>query len=363
MSRTSRAAVVIAPGELQIRDVEVPPTTTETGLLRVEATGICGTDVRDLPRADLPPRIMGHEIVGVVEELGDEAATRWGVSTGDRVLLEEYLPCGTCHWCRSDDFRLCEQTDILTNSRPLRYGATPLAEGSGLWGGYSQYVSLHPQTVLHHVPDSVPAHDVPLALPISNGYEWAYRAGRVGPDDAVVIIGPGQQGLGCLLAAKTAGGGPIIVAGLDKDSDRLALAGKLGADLTVNVEATGLTAAVADATGGRMASVAIDAAAGSQATVAAALDVLGKGGRLVLGARLDTPINVNFGIIRNKTLTVTGVRGHSFEAVEWALAALRRRPEHARLLASGMYPLDRVGEAIAATGNGDAVHVSVDPWK
>lgn len=79
-----------------------------------------------------------------------------------------------------------------------------------LWGGYSRYVYLHPDAVLHKLPDHVSASEASLFLPISNGIEWVCNYGRVTPGQIVVVQGPGQQGLACVLAARVAGAGCII---------------------------------------------------------------------------------------------------------------------------------------------------------
>jgi threonine dehydrogenase-like Zn-dependent dehydrogenase len=354
--------VVVEPGRLDVVEFDLPDVPSDAGLLRVEATGVCGTDVRDYNRRDLPARIMGHEIVGTIHAVGDVAARQWGVVEGDRVLLEEYLPCGHCPMCRSGEYRLCPQTDILINPNALRYGATGLGVDPGLWGGYGQYVYLHPQTILHRVPEDIESRHVPLALPLSNGYEWACLQGQASVGECVVIIGPGQQGLSCLLAAKLAGATPIVVGGLGKDKLRLDLARELGADRCVNIEEENLVDVVAEVTGGAMAHLALDTAASTSQSINTAMATLRKRGRLVVGARRDTPIELEFRYVRERVLSVRGVRGHSYHALEWALAAVKTYNDSVTKLSSGWFPLGEVEAALTTTGDGSSVHVCVDPW-
>jgi threonine dehydrogenase-like Zn-dependent dehydrogenase len=170
---------------------------------------------------------MGHENVGWIYRNGPAASRRWGLREGDRVALEEYLPCSHCNLCRSGEFRLCEETEAR---RPgaLRYGTTPVIQEPGLWGGYSQYQYLHPNSVFHRVADDVPAELASMCLPLGNGVQWTYLDGRAGPGKTVLIQGPGQQGLACVIAAKAAGADHVIVSGLARDRERLAIAKALG---------------------------------------------------------------------------------------------------------------------------------------
>jgi threonine dehydrogenase-like Zn-dependent dehydrogenase len=316
--------------QMETRELPIPEIGPDAGLLRVEAAGVCGADVGFYNR-DLSPRVLGHENVGTIAAIGPAAARRWGVREGDRVLLEEYLPCGHCDFCRSSDFRLCMASDASANANALRYGSTPLSTAPALWGGYSQYLYLHPDTVLHSLPQGVPAVEASLGLPLGNGYEWAHVAGGAGPGSSILIMGPGQQGLGSVLAAKASGAELIIVSGLRRDALRLEVAAKLGADHTVCVEDDDLRERIAEITGGRGVDLVVDTAAGDEKTLPVALDVVRKSGRLVLPAAPMRPLeSIDFFKITRKYLTVRGMRGHSYGAVEWAIATI----------ASGRYPLD-----------------------
>ncbi|MFI6350298.1 zinc-binding dehydrogenase [Streptomyces sp. NPDC050560] len=364
---TAQAAVTTGPRTTELRTLPVPRVGAAEGLLRVDAAGVCGSDVVAYGRQGLPERIMGHENVGRIVALGEVAARRWGVRVGDRVAVEEYLPCGHCRFCRTSEFRLCLSSDPSYDPDALRYGTTALTRGSGLWGGFSQYLALHERTVLHPVPDGVPDHHAAMSLPIANGYEWAFREGGAGPGKTVVIIGPGQQGLGCVLGAHAAGAPVIVVVGLRRDAHRLGVARRLGATHTVVADDTDPVEEVARITGGALADIVIDTAAGTAAVVNQAIAMARKRGTLVSAVTAPAPLDgVDFGRLSRKYLTVRGVRGHSYEAVEHALA----------LMASGRYPieemsslavgLDRVHEAILATageGEKDVIHATVLPWQ
>lgn len=81
--------------------------------------------------------ILVHETVGFVTEIGADAAALWGVQVGNRVALEEYLPCGHCHYCRTGEFPLCDNTDTLVGTG-IRFGSTSIDVAPSRWGGYSQ---------------------------------------------------------------------------------------------------------------------------------------------------------------------------------------------------------------------------------
>ncbi len=364
-AKTTLASVMTGPGRLEVRELPVPEPAPDAGVLRVEACGVCGADVGAFAR-ESAPKILGHEIVGVVETVGPIAAQRWGVAEGDRVVLEEYLPCGHCRFCRSSDFRSCLASDQSANPAALRYGSTPLAVDPGLWGGYSQYLFLHPNTVAHRLPDGVSPVAASLALPLGNGYQWAYLDGGVGPGDTVVVIGPGQQGLGCVIAAKEAGAGQIIVVGLRRDAERLRVAGQLGAHHALNGEDVDVLAAVREITNGELADVVIDTAAGSAATVSLSLDLVRKHGTVLFPAFTSAPLaGVPFYKISRKALVVRGVRGHSYDAVEWAIDLIATGRHRLSLMSSLEAGLADVAAAIRGTGgelDTPVIHATVTPF-
>ncbi len=137
--------------------------------------------------------------------LGAGAAKRWGLKPGDRIALHEYLPCWHCEWCLQGDFRLCMEADFFNvkdRFNTLRYGTCNADIAPHLWGGYAEYMYLAPNAVIHRIPAAMDARHATLAVPLGNGVQWAVLDGGAGIGKTVLVFGPGQQGLGCALAAK-----------------------------------------------------------------------------------------------------------------------------------------------------------------
>lgn len=362
-----KAAVAVAAGVTEIRELALPAPDAASGLLRVVCTGVCGSDwgyYQNLPTAR-GPLILGHETVGHVEQLGALAARHWNVKEGDLVALEEYLPCGHCEYCRSGEFRLCNATDWRLGG--IRYGATALSVAPGLWGGFAQQQHLHLNTVFHHVPQGVSARHAALALPLSNGIEWTYLQGGAGPGQTVLIQGPGQQGLACVVAAREAGAEQIIITGLGSETDRqrLALARELGAHHSIDIEAQDLLETVADLTGGRMADLVIDCAAGGPASVVSAIELARKRGRVILGGqkRQKIPAFDSDRIIAN-FLTVKGMRGHSYESVELALQLISGNRHNVTAMSThsfGLAQTDLALRSLLGEGVANPIHMTIEP--
>src|SRR5262249_34087496 len=284
MADTTRAAVMVDVRKLELRELPIPDIPSDAGLLKIAVNGICSSDwnmYQDMRRG---PRILGHEMVGHIAKIGDAARYRWGVKEGDLVALEEYLPCGHCEYCRSGEIRSCLETD-QTPPNSVGFGSTSINVKPSLWGGYSQYVYMHPRTIVHKVPEGVPPRIAAMCLPIGNGFQWMHFDGGAGPGKIVVIQGPGQQGLGGVIAAKTSGADLIIVSGLARAEKRVEVARLLGASHTVAVDQEDLGVAIARITGGRMADIVLDTSGLGPNNINPSLNLLRKRGTLLMVSR------------------------------------------------------------------------------
>lgn len=365
--RTARAAVTPAALATELRSFGIPSIGADDGLLQVEACGLCGTDWDFYARrrgAHLGTLILGHEIVGRVVAVGERAAERWRVTAGDRVAVEEFLPCGHCEFCFSGRPAMCEATDSRSEKPFLRYGATPIDVPPGLWGGFSEVLYLHPRAYVHRLPAGLSSDLATLFVPVSNGVRWVLKEGRMPRGGTVVVIGPGAHGLGCVVAAIDGGAGRVVAIGRTRGA-RLDAARALGAT-AIESDGADVVAAVREATGGAMADVIVDLAPGAVETVESAVQIARKGATIILAsAKHGRPIaGFQSDIVVRRELTVKGVRGRDYESVEDAL----------RIIASGRYPLEKIRTHEFGLGEVDralrvqgeradpsAIHVTVVP--
>lgn len=270
------AMVQTAPRTLVPRDLPIPDIDNESALLRVEACGICGSDYEQFEGALRTPMpvIPGHEPLGIIDKIGDGAAQRWGVDVGDRVAVETMLSCRFCEACLDGRYHLCRQRRI--------YSYIPLSEEPGLWGAYAQYMFLHRNSIVHKMDPELPAQTAVLFNPLGAGFRWGVEMPRSGPGDTVVVLGPGQRGLACVLACREAGVDRIIVTGIEADSGKMEIAKTFGADETIDVDNEDPVRRVRELTDGVGADVVIDVSSYATAPITQAVDLAALGARIVL---------------------------------------------------------------------------------
>jgi threonine dehydrogenase-like Zn-dependent dehydrogenase len=371
MTEKVRAAVRTAPGTTELRELDLPRIDAESALLKIEVAGICGTDVRlysnpPTTPATRGPVIMGHENVGVIAEAGKKFTARHGLREGDRVFVEHYVACFNCEWCRIGEYRHCEATDWRTNPDARRFGYTSADNHGTLWGGFSEYMFLPWNAVLHRIPDGITPEQAGLVMPLSNGIEWALLTAGVGYNDTVLIQGPGQQGLSQLVAAKQAGAAQIIVSGTTRDRKRFDLALELGADAVIDVLQEDPREKVMDLTRGRGVDYVLDCTSrAGTAPVLLGVSVLKRReGTLLIQGELDAFPDFPVKAVTEKAITIKSARGHSFNACELAVAQLASGRFPLEKLATHRYGIDQVDHAIrvlAGETDEDAIHVSMMP--
>jgi threonine dehydrogenase-like Zn-dependent dehydrogenase len=360
-----RAAVQVAPRQIELREFPRPQTGPDDGLLRVEANGICGSDVETYrghlggPR---PAFIPGHEPLGVVEEVGERAAERWGVQPGDRVAVEVIVPCRACRDCLTGRYQFCP-------NRKYGHGVTGIGTEPALWGGMAEYMYLAPTSVLHKVDPALPVEVAALYNAMGAGVRWACHLGEVRIGETVLVLGAGQRGIAAVVAARAAGAGTIIITGLAADAHKLALARDFGADHTIVVDgdaAENTVERVSEITGGDLADVALELTPMAAEPITDALLSVRRGGRVVLaGLKGNREIPLRTDLMINRALTVRGAFGVDARGMQDAIALIESRRFPLGKMHTHSFGLDDAALAIETLGGEvpgqAAIGVSVQP--
>jgi L-gulonate 5-dehydrogenase len=288
-----KVAKVYGVKDLRMDEIEKPQITRPGDvLIRPKYVGICGSDTHlyhgKNPLAILP-RIMGHEIVGVVEDFGKEVK---GLSAGDHVVIDPISFCGKCYACRHNMPNVCE---------------TLLVFGVQQDGGMREYFTIQEKQVLK-IDKNLPWEEAVLIEPFTIGANATAR-GNVGIGDTVLIEGAGPIGISALKLAKIKGAQVMVS---DIVDEKLAFAKKLGADITVNTAKINLEEAVKEWTHGEGVNKVIDAAC-TTPTIEAAFRVVSVAGTIVILSFSEEPVKIAPLPITKKQLTVVGSRLQTYQ--------------------------------------------------
>jgi len=349
-----RAAFMTDVNAVEVRETEEPKLDPRGAILRVEACGICGTDARTFfngdPRAPAP-WVLGHEPVGVLQEVGPEAVLPPGVEKGDRVFLGSILTCGECRWCTEGFQNLCE--------RHLLYGYDPFP------GAYAEWASVPPIATknLIALPDELPSDLATVAAPFAcalNGVEVLDV--RLG--DTVVILGTGP--IGCWQAVMCRDRGASRIYMTDVQQDRLDLAmgvvGSLVDEAFVAGEDNGVGEVLAK-TGGAGAD-RVSVAAPSKQAQQAALEMAAKRARVVYFAGLPkhdpvSPLDMNE--LHYKELAILGAYGATHRQYRITMDYLDRRQEDLARVVTHRFPLEDIAEAFETIRSGSGLKTVILP--
>ncbi len=348
MTARCRAAVFLGGGEFEIREFPVPTPPPGGAVLQVEAVGLCGSDLAQItgveliPGASIFPVVPGHEIVGRLVEMASDA--EFPVAVGDRVAVNEILvsPSGVRVYGYSD----------MTGDGTI-----------GLWGGYGEYMEIFPGTQLFALPDDRPAQELTVFESLSNAVNWVTIADVV-EGDAVVVQGPGHQGLAVVEAVRACNPSLVIVTGTSHDRLRLEAALELGASATIMVDQDDVVAAVRELTGGVGADKVFDVSSSVQA-VPLSLELARHEGTVLLAGLkhfVDIPGFVSDQVVV-KGLKVIGGSGFTPRSMERAVELLRAGQIRTDVLAGEVVDIDHLEEGLSLldrriTGR-DAVRVTL----
>jgi len=336
-----------ATRRLELQDVPIPVPRPHEVLVRVEACGICLSDVHLLDGSlptNLPVVTPGHEVAGTVEHAGDLVA---GWAPGDRVVVAAGRNCGSCLPCARGLPQDCLAFEIM---------------GFGYDGGWAQYL-VAPAAALSLVPRGIPIEQAAvLADAVSTPYAALTDRAGVRPGEAVGLWGIGGLGVHAVQVARLLGAAPIIAVDPLASARERALA--LGADAALDPTSDDVVAEVARLTGGRMLDVAVDLV-GANAVLRQAVESLGRRGRAVMVGLSMDPIEMGPGVILGvMSQSLLGHLGYEKRHLD----ELVRLVELGRLdvsgSVSGLLPLEDVAQGVERlrTKQGNPIRLVVQPW-
>lgn len=364
-----KAATLLAPEQLEVREYPYPEQL-EPGavLLRMRASGICGTDKHtwrgemgqypgsDTERVTPFPIIQGHENVGVVEAVGEGGALAFDgtpLETGDRVVPAPNRACGHCHNCRRGfPYYLCRNLDNYGNSLTC-------ANDPHLFGGWSELLYLKPGTAMFRVPDSLP-DEVAVLTEIFAVTHSLDRAAAIQlpsgfrPGDSVAVVGLGALGQAHAIKAAMMGAGRVIT--VDPVPHRAALAARLAGGVTVGA-GDDAPAQVRELTGGEGVDLVVNAT-GFPGSFGPATRMLRDAGTLIeVGAFVDMGDELfNPAVLCGRNLAMLGIAGEDLQVYENTIALLERHNGYIPLadMVSHRFPVERAVEAMATALDSEA---------
>jgi threonine dehydrogenase-like Zn-dependent dehydrogenase len=338
-----KANVLRGKNQFGIEEVERPRAGAGEAVIRVTLTTICGTDLH-IVRGEYPVdpgRIIGHEPVGVIEELG---AGVTGYTVGDRVLVGAITPCGQCHACLSGHAAQCGHGAGYRAAGGWRIGNT-------MQGAQAEYLRVpYAQANLAKIPPELADEDVVLLADIASTGISGAESGGVRIGDAVVIFAQGPIGLCATVGARLMGASLII--GVDGDETRLRFARKMGADVVIDYRQQDVLAEIKRLTGGG-ADVAIEAL-GTQETFENSLRSLRPGGTLsslgVYSGKLELPYDAFAAGLGDHRVVTTLCPGGK-ERMRRLMELVRSKRIDLRPMLTHSYSLKDIGEAYALFGD------------
>ena len=378
------AATLVEPGHYEIREYPLPDPAPGCALVKMEVSGICGTDKHTYlgftgqyggtgtPRTLPFPIIQGHENVGTIAAIGGDGHYTdfegLPLKIGDRVIVGPNVSCGTCYYCRHDfPYYCCENTVDYGNNISAK-------DPPHLFGGWSQYLYVVPGSFVVKVPDELPSEVAVLTeiMAVTVGLDRAKQISAFPNesfrfDDSVVVLGTGPLGVCFAMKARMLGAGTIIA--VDLSDYRLEFARKLGADHVINASAITekeRLAQIRELTHGRGADVVVECA-GVPGAVREALELLRVGGLLIEAGNFSDMGEVAISPHRHlcaKNVRILGVGGEEPAAYGPSMRQMGRFMRHYPLkqFVTHRFGLRQVEAAMKKSMAVDSMKVVIDPW-
>ena len=348
-----RAAVLYGFNDVRVEERDVPSPGPDEALLRVNACGICGTDIKMITHGmpNQPPFgdfIIGHEYAGTVVARGETVDE---FQVGDRVAVEIHKGCGRCKNCIMGHYTACLNYGIIEKGHR--------ANGFTTNGGFAEYVVNHVNT-LHKLPGNISFDESTTITTAGTCIYGIDMAGGYIPGDTVAVVGPGPIGLMSVQLCNALGAGKVILTGTR--DERLEMGKKLGADYVVNAKKENPVKGVLELTDGLGADLVLEAA-GGDTSLQEALEMTRKGGKISILAFYKGPITADISIAVRNGINIYTVRGEGKMSVGRSLALMAQGKLSGKPLITHTFPLEEINEAFKTFVEriGGAMKVVVHP--
>ena len=306
---------------LESQEIPVPPIGDKDILVRVRAAGICHSDVHyraGTSPVRTPPVTLGHEVAGVVEQMGREVSA---VKPGDRVALHYLVTCGACRYCAAGHEQFCPDGSMIGKHRD---------------GGYAEYIALPARNAVL-LPDAIPFEQGAILMCSSATSFHALRKSRLRPGETAAIFGLGGLGMSAVQLARAFGAFEVYA--VDLSPNKLALAQEYGA-IPVDARTGDPVAEVRRLTSGRGVDVAVELI-GLPLTMRQAVQSLGVLGRAVIAGITRQPFEIySYGELLGKEAEVLGADDHLLAELPLLVEYARRGTLDLSRVVTGTVPLD-----------------------
>ena len=293
-----KALLLSEYSRLDVVDVPMPRPGPDDVLIRVEACGICGSDVHGYDGSSgrrIPPVVMGHEAAGTVAAMGSNVSD---LREGEHVTFDSTVYCGHCEYCLKGEMNLCSNREVLGVSTTEFRRA----------GAFADFVVV-PRRIVYPLPESVSFSQAAMVEPLSVAVH-AVAVSNLPANGTALVVGAGMIGLLVLQALREAGCSNVIVS--DIDDSRLQLATELGATVTINAKTADVPAEVKRHTGNEGVDVALEAV-GSTPTVRAAIESVRRGGTVTLIGNIAPTVEIPLQTVVSRQLRLQGSAGSAGE--------------------------------------------------
>lgn len=341
-----RVAIYYNNNDVRLEERPRPKIGPGELLLRIEASGICGSDVMEWYRKTKAGLVLGHEVAGVIVEVGDQLE---GYNIGERITCCHHVPCGSCHWCLAGHETVCD-TLRATNFDP---------------GGFSEYVRLAQINVekgIFPLPDSLSFEEATFIEPLATVVRGQRLAG-FRPNKTVLVMGSGISGLLHIQLAKLRKAGLVVAT--DISQYRRNMAKYFGADVVLSAQSD-LTEILRDLNNGRLADLVI-LCTGQEPAIIQALDTVERGGCVLFFAAteksLTIPFSVNKLFWRNEITLTSSYAGAYNDHLE-ALELIHQGKINVKEMITHRLPLAEIGKGFKLVAKADkSIKVIIYPQK